>query len=82
MEGSRPLAPVPDEEGEEAMKQKLDEVRTLAVALFEAGQREKRKHPPEIWGNSRNLKFRDCPSETVDVMDAMALEAIRSLRRK
>jgi hypothetical protein len=63
------------------MKQKLDEVRTLAVALFEAGQRAKRKQPLEIWGPSRDLKFRDMPSETVEVMDAMALEAIKRTRK-
>jgi hypothetical protein len=63
------------------VKQKLDEVRTLAVALFESGQREKRKHPPEIWGESRNIKFQDLASETVAVMDAMAIEAYRRLRK-
>lgn len=61
------------------MKQQLDELRTLARALFEAGQQEKRKQPPEVWGETRNLKFRDCPSETTAVMDAMAFEAFRRL---
>ena len=62
------------------MPQKLDELRTLAVALFEAGQREKRKQAPTIWANSE-LKYRDLPSESVAVWDAVAMEAIKRLRR-
>jgi hypothetical protein len=66
--------------GETTMRQKLDEVRTLAVALFEAAQQARRKQPPEIWGDAANRKFRDLPSESVDVLDAMAMEAIKRLR--
>jgi hypothetical protein len=62
------------------MAQKLDEVRTLAVKLFEASQKEKRSQPLEIWGESANLKFRDLPSESVAVWDAVAIEAIKYLR--
>lgn len=63
------------------MKQKLDKLRTLAVKLFEAGQTEKRKQSVEIWGEGRNLKFRDLPSESVEVWDAIALAAIKALRK-
>ena len=59
------------------MKQKLDEVRTLAVRLFEAGQIEKRKHSEDIWGAQSRLKFRDLPSESVAVWDAIALAAMK-----
>ena len=59
------------------MKQKLDEVRTLAVRLFEAGQAEKRKQPDYIWGENRHLKFRDLPSESIAVWDAIALAALK-----
>ncbi len=59
------------------MKQKLDQVRTLAVQLFNAGQREKRKAPKEIWGANAHLKFENLPSETVAVLDAMAIEVYR-----
>jgi hypothetical protein len=64
------------------MKQKLDELRTLAVKLFEAGQTEKRRQSPEIWGEDRNRKFRDLPSESVKVWDAVALAALPSRERK
>lgn len=64
------------------MNQKLDELRTLAVQLFEASQAEKRKHGPEIWGDSRNHKFRDLPPESVAVWDAVALAAIKIRKAK
>jgi hypothetical protein len=62
------------------MKQKLDEVRTLAIKLFEAGQEEKRKQPPEIWGTITD--YRDLPSESVDVWDAVAIRALEVLGSK
>lgn len=62
------------------MKQKLDEVRTLAVTLYEAGQSQKRKQPPEIWGD-RDRKFQDMPSEGVAVWDAIAIAAINHVVR-
>lgn len=58
-------------------KQSLDEIRTLAVKLFEAGQIEKRKHPKRIWGDDANIQFRDLPSESVDIWDAIAIEAYK-----
>jgi len=61
------------------MKQQLDKLRTLSVRLFEAGQTEKRKQPLEIWAGNRDLKFRDLPSESVKVCDAIALEAFKCL---
>ena len=63
------------------MKQELDEVRTLAVKLYEAGQKEKRKQKPEIWGSDRDRKFRDLPSESVAVWDAVALAAYDELAK-
>ncbi len=62
------------------MKQKLDEVRTLAIKLYEAGQEAKRKQPEEIWGSSRTLEWRDLPSETVAVWDAVAICAYDELK--
>jgi hypothetical protein len=62
------------------MKQKLDALRTLAVKLYEAGQVEKRKQRPEIWGADRDRKFRDLPSESIAVWDAIALAAIRHVK--
>jgi hypothetical protein len=59
------------------MKQKLDEVRTLAIKLYEAGQKEKRKQPKEIWGDTT---WRDLPSESVAVWDAVAICAYAELR--
>jgi hypothetical protein len=59
------------------MKQKLDEVRTLAIKLFEAGEREKRKHAKCIWGQSK--EWRDLPSESVAVWDAVAICAYDQL---
>ncbi len=65
------------------MKQKLDEVRTLAIKMFEASEDEKSKQPPEIWGRSsgQKLKFELLPSESLDVWDAVALCAIKELRK-
>lgn len=59
------------------MKQKLDKLRTLSIALYEAGQAEKRKQKPEIWGDDRNRIYRDMPSEGAKVWDAIAMEAVR-----
>jgi len=59
------------------MKQKTDEVRTLAIKLFKASEAEKRKQPKHIWGTPRN--WRDQPSESVAVWDAIALCAYKQL---
>lgn len=65
------------------MKQKLDEVRTLAVKLFEAGQRQKRKQPVGIWGSAdRDRTFDDLCSESVAVWDAVAITAIKTLAKR
>lgn len=61
------------------MKQKLDQVRTLAIKLFEAAQKVKRSHPKGIWGQIP--EWRDLPSESVAVWDAIAIEAFRQLRK-
>ena len=63
------------------MKQKLDEVRTLAVKLFEAGQVQKRKQGAEIWAEAGHSKFRDLPSESIAVWDAIAITALKLLRK-
>lgn len=73
------LTDMPTENHPPKRKQQLDEVRTLAVKLFEAGQVEKRKQPPEIWGGQRHLKFEHLPSESVAVWDAIAIEAFRHI---
>jgi hypothetical protein len=62
------------------MKQKLDEVRTLAIKLFEASEAEKRKQPKHIWGGQTRT-WRDLPSESVAVWDAIAICAYRQLKR-
>ena len=64
------------------MKQKLDEARTLAIKLYEAAQVEKRSQPKEIWGEGRFTKWRDLPSESVAVWDAVAICAYRTLRKE
>lgn len=61
------------------MSEKLDEVRTLAIQLYNANLRRKKKHGPYIWG--RPTEWRDLPSESVEVWDAVALEAIKRLRK-
>lgn len=61
------------------MKQQLDEVRTLAIKLYEAGKKEKQKQPKYIWG--RVLQWRDLPSETIAVWDAVAICAYKNLRK-
>lgn len=61
-------------------KQQLDEVRTLAIKLFDAGQRQKRKHGSEIWGESINQTWRDLPSESVEFWDAMATYVHQQLK--
>lgn len=58
-------------------KQKLDEVRTLAIKLFKASQAEKRQQPPEIWG--RVCEWVDLPSESVAVWDAIAICALKEI---
>lgn len=63
------------------MKQQLDEIRTLAIKLFEASRKEKRKQPAEIWGYGRILEWRDLPSESVAVWDAVARCAYEQLKR-
>ncbi len=63
------------------MKQKLDEIRTLAIELFEAGQVEKRKQSRYIWGSGADLKFRDLPIESVGIWDAVALHAYKKLKK-
>ncbi len=63
------------------MKQKLDEARTLAIKLFEAGQEAKRKFPPEIFGDDAFRQWRDLPSESVAVWDAVAICAFRKLNK-
>lgn len=62
------------------MKQQLDEARTLAIKLYEAAQKEKRKHPKEIWGSDAERAWRDLPSESVDVWDAVAICAYQQLK--
>ena len=62
-------------------KQQLDECRTLAIKLYEAGQQEKRKQKPEIWGSDRDRRWRDLPSESVAVWDAIALAAFKHIRK-
>lgn len=64
------------------VKQKLDELRTLAIKLYESGQAEMRKQPPEIWGDQRERKYRDMPSEGVAVWDAIALAALKATTPK
>lgn len=54
------------------MKQQLDECRTLAIKLFEAGEAEKRRQPKNIWGNQIRT-WRELPTESVAVWDAIAL---------
>src|SRR6185436_8133591 len=61
------------------MKQKLDEVRTLAIKLYEAGQATKRKQPKEIWGSDRDRAWCDLPSESVAVWDAVAILAYKQV---
>lgn len=64
------------------MRQQLDELRTLAINLFKAAEAEKLKHPKGTWGDGAPREFRDLPSESVDVWDAIAMEAYKQLRRK
>ena len=64
------------------MKQKLDEVRTLAIKLFKAGQIQKRKQGTRIWGDCVRATWRDLPSESVEVWDAVAVCAYRQLHNK
>jgi hypothetical protein len=62
------------------MKQKLDEARTLAIKLFQAAQAEKMRQPKEIWGDDRLRNWRDLPSESVAVWDAVAIRAYDLLK--
>lgn len=57
------------------MKQQ-NEVRTLAVRLFEAGQREKQKQPAEIWSGDRFTRFCDLTRHEAAVWDAIAVRAL------
>lgn len=61
------------------MKQKLDEVRTLARELFEAGQKRKRRQPKTAWSDCGRLAWHHLPLETVDIWDAVAKCAIKRL---
>ncbi len=60
------------------MKNELDEVRTLAIKLFNASQTEKQKQPKYIWGTS--LKWRDLPSESIALWDAIAVCALKETK--
>ena len=62
------------------MKQKPDEVRTLAIKLFEAGQNEKRKQSPIIWGESRDYTWREIGNYEMEVWDAVAMAAYKLLK--
>jgi hypothetical protein len=62
------------------MKQKLDEVRTLAIKLHRASEREKMRQPRHIWGQTRPRKWRDLPSESEAVWDAVAIRAYELLK--
>ena len=64
------------------MKQELDEIRTLAIKLHEAGQKEKRRQPRHIWMDSADRQWRDLPSESVAVWDAIAICAYQQLRQR
>jgi len=60
-------------------KPSMSEIRTLAIKLYEAGQKRKRKQPTEIWGEGRNTTWQDLPSESADVWDAVAICAFEHL---
>ena len=63
------------------MKQQLDECRTLAIKLFEAGKAEKHKQPKHIWeGQTRT--WRDLSSESVAMWDAIARCAFDHFRKR
>lgn len=62
------------------MKQETDQIRNLAVKLYEAGQKQKRKQFFNIWGLDAKRKHYDLPSEMVAVWDAVALAAIQALK--
>ena len=55
------------------------EIRTLAIKLYEAGEAEKRKHPKHIWEGLMRT-WRDLPSESVAVWDAVAICAYDQLK--
>jgi len=59
------------------VKQKLDAVRTLAIQLYKAGQREKSKYVPD----GTPVDWRNLESETVAIWDAVAIEAYKQLRK-
>ncbi len=64
------------------MKQQLDEVRTLAIKLFEAGQVQKRKEG-SYWNEcDRNRVWHELTSESVAVWDAVAICAYNQLRNQ
>ena len=62
------------------MKQKLDEIRTLAIKLYEAGQKEKRKHPKQL--GVANLAWRELSPTAIAVWDSVAICAYNELKRK
>jgi hypothetical protein len=66
--------------GRNVMKQRPDKIRTLALKLFEACQKKKRSQGKEIWGDI--AEWRDLPSESVAVWDAIARRAYNQLRRE
>jgi hypothetical protein len=63
------------------VKQQLDECRTLAIKLFESGEAIKRKQPKHIW-DGQTRAWRDLPSESVDVWDAISLCAFDYFRKR
>ena len=58
------------------MKQKLDKVRTLAIKLYEAAQKEAGKSP-DLWGNGR--RWRDLSQATMNLWDEVAICAYEEL---
>ena len=65
------------------MKQRCDDVRMLAIDLFEAAQREKRKQIAQV-SDENGFRFEawsDLADQSVAIWDAVAAEAYRRLRR-
>ena len=62
------------------MKQELNEIRTLAIKLYETAQEENRK-VADILTPNHFISWRDTTPESMKIWDAIAVCAYRELKK-
>jgi hypothetical protein len=62
------------------MKQKPNEIRKLAIKLYNASEKHRVNHATAIWGWSKQLPWKSMSGGTMDCWDAVSVEACKQLR--